>query len=115
MSKVIHRVDAPLVTCIVMRSMGDTIDDRVSHIDVRRCHIYLGTEHLLTVSILACLHLFKQGQVFLNSSVSVRAFLARLLECSSVLPDFLRCEVAHICLALLNQLDSCLVHLIEVV
>ena len=49
MRKIVHRIDAPFIAGIVMCHMSHTVDDRVSHVDIRGCHIDLGTQHLLAV------------------------------------------------------------------
>ena len=36
MSKIIHRIDAPLVACLMMRNMRNSVNNRVTHIEVRR-------------------------------------------------------------------------------
>ena len=59
MSEVVHRIDAPLVTGIVVCHVSDTVDDRITHVDIRRCHIDLCAENLLSVLIHAVLHVLK--------------------------------------------------------
>ena len=53
MSEVVHRIDAPLVTGIVVCHVSDT------HVDIRRCHIDLCAENLLSVLVHAVLHVLK--------------------------------------------------------
>ena len=60
MGKVIHRVNAPCIAGVVVCHTGYTVDDRVSHVDIRRSHINLGTKHLLTILILALFHFLKK-------------------------------------------------------
>ena len=59
MSEVVHRVDAPLVTGVVVCHMGNTVDNRITHIDIRRCHIDLRAENLLSVLVHTVLHILK--------------------------------------------------------
>ena len=87
MSEVIHRIDAPFITCIVMMHMSYTVDDRVSHVDVRGSHIDFCAKNLLAVLILAFLHLLKETQVLFDGTVSVWAFLTWCIEIASVLSD----------------------------
>ena len=115
MSKIIHRIDAPLVTCVVMVHPCYSVNNRISHIDIRACHIYLGTEHLASIRELTILHSLEQIKILLYTSVSVWAVLARLGKCSSVLSDLICVEVTHISLALLDELYGCLIHLIKIV
>ena len=44
----------------VVMHMGYTVDNRVSHVDVRGSHVNLGTKHLLTILILALFHLLEE-------------------------------------------------------
>ena len=60
--------------------MGYTIDDRVTHVDIRGSHIDLGTEYLLSILIFAVFHIFKQLQIFLHGTVTVRAVLYPVLS-----------------------------------
>ena len=60
MCKIIHRVDAPGVTCSVMRHMCHTVDDRVTHIDIRRCHINFRTQNLFSILKFSVLHILKE-------------------------------------------------------
>ena len=60
MSKVIHRIDAPGVTGIVVSHMGYTVNDRVTHVDIWGCHVDLGTQHFLAVLVFTLFHLFKE-------------------------------------------------------
>ena len=115
MCKVIHRVDAPLITGIMMCHTGYTVEDRISHIDIRWCHIYLRTENLLSVCILACTHIFKKLQVLFHTSVTVRAVFSRLCQSSSVLTDLIRCQVTDISFSFLDQFDCILIHLIKII
>ena len=115
MGKIIHWIDAPLVACIVMVHPCYSVDDRISHIDVRACHIYLRTKHLASIRELTILHPLKQIKILLYASVSVWAVLARLCECSPVLSDLICVEITHISLSFLDELYGCLIHLIKIV
>ena len=115
MSEVVHRIDAPLIACIVMRSMNNSVDYRVSHVDVRACHIDLGAEAYFSVSELAGSHLLEQFEILLDWSVSVWAFLARLLESASVFSDLIRSKFTYERFALLDKLNGSLVHCIKIV
>ena len=115
MRKVIHRIYAPLVTCVVMGCMSYSVYNGISHIDVRRCHVYFCSKHLFAVCIFARFHLFKELQILLYASVSVRAFLARLFEGASVFSYLICVEVAYKRLALVYELYCAFVHFIEIV
>ena len=59
MSEVVHRINAPFVASIVMADVSDTVDDRISHIHIRRSHIDFRPEDLLSVCVLAFPHFFE--------------------------------------------------------
>ena len=46
MGKIIHRINAPFVSRILVMQMSDPVDNRVSHVDVRRFHIDSRPENL---------------------------------------------------------------------
>ena len=75
MREVIHRIDAPFVSGIVMRRVRDAVNDRVSEVDVRRRHVNLGTKYLFAVRVFAGPHFLKQREIFLHAAISVRTLL----------------------------------------
>ena len=113
--KVIHRINAPRITRIVMLHVGHAVNDRISHINIGRSHINLGAEHLFAVFIFSFLHLFKKTQVLLNRAVPVRTFLSGVVKVAPVLPDLLCRQVADKGLALFDQKHSALVHLLKII
>ena len=115
MSKVIHGINAPFVACIVMCHVGHTVDDRVSHIDVRGSHINLSPEHFASVLKLPVFHALKQVQVLLHTSVSVWAFLSRLCEGSAVFTDLLCSQITDKRFSFFDQLYRCLIHLFKII
>ena len=115
MCKIVHRINTPLVSCIVMRHMCHTVNDRVSHIDIRRCHINLCAQHLLSILEFSVFHCLEQLQVFLNGAFSVRTVLSRLCQCPSVLSDLFRSQVTHICLSFFDQFYCAFVHLLKII
>ena len=70
MGVVVHGVDTPFITCLVMLNMPDAINRRVSHIDVWRAHINLKTKNVFAIGKLIGAHSSKQIQVFINRSGS---------------------------------------------
>ena len=115
MCKIIHRIDAPFISGIMVCHMCHTVNDRITHIDIRRCHINLCTQYLFSVCIFAILHCFKQLQIFFDATVTVRAFFSRFCQCPSVLANLLRCQVTDIGFAFFDQLHCCFIHLVKVI
>ena len=115
MSKIVHRINAPCISGIVMSHMCHTINNRISHIHIGRSHIDLCTEYFLSICKFSVLHVLKQLQVLLYAAVTVRAVLTRLSQGSTILSDLLGRKVAHISLSFLNELHSGLIHLLEII
>ena len=115
MCKIIHRIDAPLVTRIMVCHMCHTIQDRITHIDIRGCHIDMGTQYLCAILVHAVFHIFKQLQIFFNASVTVWIFLTRLCQCSSVGADLICAQIGYICFALFDQFYRAFIHLIKII
>ena len=115
MSKIVHWIDTPFISGIVMCHMCHTVNNRITHVDVRRCHIDLCTQDFFAVRIFTVFHCLKQFQVFFNAAVTVWAFFTRLCQCSPILTDLLCCQIADICLAFSDQFHSSLIHLVKVI
>ena len=115
MSKVIHWINAPGVAGSVVGHMSNTVDDRITHVHVRRCHIDLGTKNFFSIGIFAFFHFLKKLKVFFYGTVTVRAFFSRFCQCPSVLANLLRCQVTDIGFAFFDQLHCCFIHLVKVI
>ena len=114
MSVVVHRIDAPLVTCAVVMCVDDTVKERVTEEHVRMSHVDLCAKNLLTLSIFAVTHSAEKLEVFLYATVSVRALCTWNLHCTTALTDFLLSLVVYICETLLDEFLSLLIELVEI-
>ena len=115
MCKVIHRINAPLVSCIVVCHMRHTVENGISHIQIGRRDVNARAEYLLTICVLSVLHLLKKLQILLHGTAAKRIFFARLCKSTSVFLNLLCGQVRHICLSFPNQLHCALVHLVKIV
>ena len=115
MSKVIHWVNAPLITSTMMGSMSYTVNNRVTHVDVAGSHINLSTKHLFTISKFAILHTLEKIKVFFYTAVSVWAFLAWLSKSATILADFLSIQIIYESQSTLNQLYSKVIQLAKII
>ena len=113
--KVIHRINAPCITGSVVSHMSYTIDDRVTHIHIRRCHVNFCTENLFSIGIFALFHFFKKLKVFFYGTVAVRAFFTRLCQSTTILADLVGGQVTDISFAFFDQFDCCFIHLTEII
>jgi hypothetical protein len=65
------------------------VDDRISKVDVGRCHVDLGPKHARPVGKLTRTHAREQVEVLLGGSSSEGAVLAGLGQSATVLSDLL--------------------------
>ena len=112
---VVHRIDAPLIAGAVMGGPADAVDRGVAHIEVGRCHINLGPQHMGAVGKLSGAHPAEQVQVFRRRALAVRAFPAGFGQGAAIVADFLGGKAVHIGFAGLNQLFGKGVQGVEVV
>ena len=115
MSKVVHWIDAPGITGSVVSHMSNTVDDRVTHVHIRGCHVDLGTENFLSILVFAVFHFFKKLKVFFDAAVTVWAFFAWLCKSTTVFADLIGSQIADISFALLDELDSSFIHLRKII
>ena len=95
--------------------MRHTVNNRITHINIRRCHINLCTQNLFSVFIFSFTHLFEQLKVFLYGAVAVWAVFPRLFQCTSVFTNLFRTQVTHVSLAFLDQFYRTLIHGIKII
>ena len=72
-----------------MAHMGNSVNYRIPHVNIRGCHINLCPQDLLSVFIESVLHVFEQLQVLLHASAAVWALLAGVIKIASVLADLI--------------------------
>ena len=113
--EVIHRVDAPLVTGLVMVCVADTVKNRIPQVDIGRGHINLGPQHQLTVLVFAITHITEQLETFFYRAIPIRAVPARSLQGTTELRHLVCCQRTDIGLALCNQLFGEVIDGIEVI
>ena len=113
-SEVVHGVDAPLVTGSVMRQVIDPVDNWVSHVEVARSEVDLGTESHLSVLKFAGSHSLKQIKAFFDGSVTVGA-LCRSLCIASHVAHLFGSKLADVSETLFDKLNGITVHLLEII
>ena len=98
-----------------MAHVRNAVDDRVSHVHVRRGHVDLRAEHLFPVGELAFGHAVEEVEVLLDGTLPVRAVLAGLGQRAAVFTDLVGRQVVDIGQTLPDEKDGLLVHVVEVV
>ena len=84
MGKVIHGINTPAVTGLLMMRPFDSIDRRVPQVHIRRGHIYFGPQQAAAVGKLASAHTAKQVQVLFDRTIPERTIATRLGQRSPV-------------------------------
>ena len=113
--KVVHRVNTPCISRMLMGQMRHTVNDRISHIDIGRCHIDLCTERSFSIGKAAVLHLFKQFQIFFYAAVSAGIILTGLCQSTTILSHLFCRKLGNISLSLFDQLHSTFIHLFKII
>jgi len=115
MGIVVHRIDAPFVAGVGMRSVQNPIEHRVAHVQVGRGHVNFGAQHLGAVRELARAHALKQIKVFRGRAVAEGRCLAGFGGDAAIMLPFVAGDFADIGFAVADQAAGQLVHLLEVV
>ena len=84
MREVIKRIDAPFVSLSVVMTVQYSVNDGVSHVQIRRGHINFGSQASFPVRKFAVFHPLEQIEIFLDASVPVRAFFSRFGQRAAV-------------------------------
>ena len=113
--EVIHGVDDPLVTGLVVGLLANPVEDRITQTDIRALHVDFRAQHRLAFVQLVVAHLLEQRQVFIHRPVTVRARLAGRGEITAVFSDFRRAQAVHIGQAFLDQAHRQIIQLVKVV
>ena len=112
--KIVHGIDAPLVALTVVMHMVDTVDHRVTHIEIAGRGVNLGPQSHRTIREFPGTHPGKQIQALLDRAVPVGA-LGGTVHVTPHLLHLLRRQLTDIGQPLLDEGHSALVHLLKVV
>ena len=94
--EVIHRVDAPLLTRAPVLLVEDAVHGGVAHNDVRRRHVNLGAQGVLSLSKFARAHPAEQVKALFGGTVAPRRILAGLGQRAAVFAHLLLVQLVHI-------------------
>mmetsp|Transcript_71870 Transcript_71870/g.158711 ORF Transcript_71870/g.158711 Transcript_71870/m.158711 type:complete len:371 (-) Transcript_71870:395-1507(-) len=115
--KVVHRIDLPLVTASVVTAETNPVHGWISHVHVGMLHIDLRSQQLRTFCVLSVLHLLEELQVLLHTAVpKLRVHPWQVIGTSSaVLLHLLGGLRIHVSLAMLDEINGKVVHLLEII
>ena len=114
MGKVVHGIDAPLVSLAVVVDVADAVDDRIAHVEVAGGQVDLRPEGHAALGELTVFHPLEQVQGLLDGPVAVGGDGGDA-HVAPVGLELLRGELAHVGQALADQLLRQLVVLLKVV
>ena len=98
-----------------MRSMDDTIHDRIAEMHVWICHIEFCTKHHAAFYGLRSIHLLKQSKTFFDWAITIWASSTWCGRGSLLLCNFFSSLLINICIALLDHPDCKVPKLLKVV
>ncbi len=111
MREIVERINAPLVSGLMMGGVPDAIENRVAHPNVRRLHVDPGAQSPRAVGKLTCFHPREQIEVFFYRAVAKRSISPE----PPVFVGLSRRHVADVGFAFTHELLSEFVNLIEVI
>ena len=115
MGEVVHRVDAPLVTSVMVIRVADAIDDRVAQPDVGRGHVDLRAQRAGAVGEFTRAHPGEEIEILLHRTGTEGTVLAGTIRRSAIFLHLGRSQIADKGMAQFNQADGEFVNLVEVI
>lgn len=114
MSKVVHRIDAPLVASLMMLGEFNAIQHRIAHHDKRRRHVDFSAQTGFTLFKTAGTH-FSNSARFSSTLRSRNGLFTRRGQRTAVFTDLLRRQLINVGRAFIDQLDRIGVQLVKVI
>src|SRR6266487_763994 len=97
MRPIVHRINLPFISRAMMsRLMDDAIHYRITHVEVRVCHINLRAQDARAIGEFTILHALQQVEIFLYTAVSIGRLFPWLRKGAAIHAYFLRTLVIHI-------------------
>ena len=112
--EIVGGIDHPGVARLVMRHLADTVEDRITQVDIGCAHIDSCAQHLRACIELPGAHAGEQVEILLDTALPIRAVPAWLGECPAVLPRLIGVEIAHVGIPVLNEVYRPVIQLLEV-
>ena len=113
--KIVHGIDAPRISCAMVRGMLDAVDEGVSHVHVGMRHVDFGAQYAMPFGKLPLLHAIQESEALFGGAIAVGAWFAWRVEIASILADLFWRQFADIGFFHANKLLGPEVELIEVV
>ena len=103
MSKIVHRISLPLCTSPMMLLINNSINDRITEMHIRVCHIDFCTKHHGPFRDLTAVHLFKKRKTLFYRTVAIRAGNTGLRRSTLLLCNLLTGLLIYISMSLFYQ------------
>lgn len=98
-----------------MMHVTNPVNDGIPHMEVGRSEVDFGTQHIFAFFEFAVLHPFKQIQIFFDRAGTPRAGLAGFGGSPAIFAHLIGRQIAGVRFPFLNQFDSEIVQLIEII
>ena len=89
--------------------LQDSVDHRVTQIQVWSGHVYLSAQCMLALPKITRPHTSEKAEVLFNGAIPVGAFFTRLDQAAPVVADFIRAQITDEILARLDQFNRILI------
>src|SRR4051812_21004574 len=96
MREVVHGVDAPGVAGPMVGGAPDPVERRIPHVEIRRSHVDLGAQDVLTVLELSGAHAREQVEAFPGRPIAPWTVPAGFGERAPVLTDLIGGELVDV-------------------
>ena len=115
MREIVHWIEAPLITGVVVLLMADAIDHRIAQVQIRRGHVDLRAQRLFAIGKFPRPHALEECEILLRRPAPAGAFLTGLLRHTTVFLPLVWLQLTYIRLAVLNQLHRVAIQLLKII
>ena len=114
MGKVVHGINAPLITLAMMMHMANSVNNGIAHIEVAGSEINLGAQSHGVIGELTGPHPGNQIQALLHGAIAIGRF-CRSIRITTILLELFGGQFANIGQALFDQLNRIFVVLFKII
>ena len=114
-SKIIKRINTPIITGMIVGFLENTIHNRIPHIEVGMSHINFSPQNTFTLLKLTIFHFLKEGKILLCWPVSIGWFHPGLGESAPSFPNLVGSLMVYISFSLGDKLYCPLIELLKII
>ena len=112
---IVHRINAPFISCAMMCNMTNAIHQRITEMHIRRSHVDLCTKCFVTVFKFTGTHSCKEIKILFYTTIAVRTILSRLCRCAFHCSNFFCCRIINVSQSFFDQLACILIKFFEII